>query len=120
MRYQDIKLRHTARLASLALAFTAVATVCLANLSLLRGRVQGLVGGIAVIAALAWAIVAWALLTCPAQNAQFASWAAKTLRVRAPPGFDWRRMDAADPDGRVLTIVYLMRRLRAGRRRWGS
>jgi hypothetical protein len=116
MKYQDLKVRDAGRLAALGLLIAVFLGLCIAG----RGAVEPVVGhryygvlaGLGIGCVLCWVGSLWYLFTSPAQNAKAVERAIQKKAKNAPTKLDLTLFDPNDPDYRVVTAAYLLRRFR--------
>ena len=116
MRYQDLKIRDTGRMALFGLACGALDAICFFG----RARLGSGLGrsltmwawSLAIALPIILIMCVWYLVSSPAQNASFLRWVARRFPRKIPQEFDWSLLDASDPDYDVPTIRYLLQRRR--------
>ena len=113
MRYQDLKIRDSGRLALIGLAMSALSGLYLVGHRLfdaVTGRsLIGYAVGLVVSSLLCWGVAGWYLITTPAQNARYLEGQRQNQRLNK---FDWTLLDRYDPDYQITTLAYLIRKLR--------
>lgn len=114
MKYQDLKIRDTKRMALICVASVILAGAFWFGGHALGGRLGHRLDlwaiSLGLLVPFVVVMCVWYLLSTPAQNARFIRWSQKHLRSKLPPDFDWSLLDPADPDYDVRTIDYLLRR----------
>ena len=118
MRYQELKIRDATRVAAIGLACAVVAGAYFAArpalLPVFGDHFSGYAGGIAAMAPIAWGVCMWYMLSSPEQNFRFLVWAKRNnFQQQRAKNFDWKLLDASDPDYRVPTYKYAIRRWRS-------
>jgi hypothetical protein len=116
LKYQDLKIRDAGRLGLFGAGLAVAVIVCVGMRAsvepLLGRRYWSIVGAMAVMCPILMAVAVWYLVSSPEQDAKFLSWAGRTFGAKPGPKFDPTLLDPADPDYRVATYRYWMRRLR--------
>jgi hypothetical protein len=115
MKYQNLKVRDAGRLAIIGLVGVAVGLLAVSYAraveAIVGRRCQEMLVGLGIGGLLSLGGSVWYLFTSPEQNARFVERAIQMRAKGAPAELDTSLFDASDPSYRIMTIVYLLRRI---------
>jgi hypothetical protein len=110
LKYQDLKIRDTGRMALLALGMALIVGIGLAARTavepLMHGRYMAMLVGIAIVCPITVGMCIYYLCSTPAQNARFIRWSERHRWGQPPLNFDWTLLDPSDPDFNTPTFRY--------------